>query len=215
MLPGQPNLLIQRLIRRFRRRRLEQFARTFAITAETRILDVGGLESTWDLLPVRPRVTLLNLPAAAAAGALRQGTRVFGDGCQLPFRDQSFDIVFSNSVIEHLGSSARQCLFASEIQRVGRSYFVQTPNSGFPVEHHLLTPFLHWLPRDWQRRLVPHFNVWQLVTRPTADAREYYLNHYLNEIRLLNRRQLAAFFPGATIRVERWLGLAKSLIAIQ
>ena len=56
---------------------------------------------------------------------------------------------------------------------MGRAYWVQTPNRWFPVEQHLLTPFLHWLPKPWQRAIAPRFNVWQMLTRPSADRREF------------------------------------------
>ena len=75
-----------------------------------------------------------------------------GDGRALPFRDEAFDVVFSNSVIEHVGDAASQRRFAREVARVGRAYWVQTPNRWFPVEQHLLTPLVHWLPKSWQRR---------------------------------------------------------------
>jgi 2-polyprenyl-3-methyl-5-hydroxy-6-metoxy-1,4-benzoquinol methylase len=66
-----------------------------------------------------------------------------------PSAARSFDIVFSNSVIEHVGDAESQQQFAHEIARVGRAYWVQTPNRRFPVEPHLLTPFLHFLPTRW------------------------------------------------------------------
>jgi SAM-dependent methyltransferase len=191
---------------------MRRFAREFAVTAATRILDVGGAPETWDLLPVRPRVTLLNMPRTRDEMA-RADAWVAGDGRALPFPDRAFDIVFSNSVIEHVGDAASQRRFAGEIQRVGRAFWVQTPNRRFPVEQHLLTPFVHWLPRPWQRRIVPRFTVWAWLTRPAPDRRAFYLSHYLDDVRLLDAAQLAAMFPGARIVRERVLGWTKSLIA--
>jgi hypothetical protein len=197
---------------RFRRRRMQRFARALAITAETRILDIGGTPDCWQLLPQRPRVTLLNTPRA---GAELAGTSawVAGDGCSLPFRDAAFDIVFSNSVIEHVGDAASQQRFAREVARVGRAFWVQTPNRRFPVEQHLLTPFIHWLPRSWQRGIVPRFTVWATLVPVTADRRRFYLEHYLSDVRLLDARELSALFPQARIVRERWCGITKSLIA--
>ena len=200
-------------MRHFRRRRMLQFAALLGVTQSTRVLDVGGTAENWRLLEVQPQVTLLNMPRAQEPTWPRFEL-VAADGCALPFRDQSFDIVFSNSVIEHVGSPAHQKLFAGEIQRVGRSYWVQTPNRWFPLEPHLLTPFLHYLPRPLQAQLVRHWTVWDAVERPSPDRREFYINHYLEDIRLLSASQLSALFPAAQIRRERILGLTKSLIAI-
>src|SRR5260370_31026550 len=136
---------------RFRSRRMAKLERLLGITASTRILDVGGTPANWALLGVRPQVTMLNLPRAMESGD--DGLPwVFADGLELPFRDKSFDVVFSNSVIEHVGDPWRQERFAREVARVGVRYFVQTPNRWFPVEHHLLTPLIHFLPRAWPRR---------------------------------------------------------------
>ncbi|NJK36721.1 MAG: class I SAM-dependent methyltransferase [Oscillatoriales cyanobacterium RM1_1_9] len=42
-----------------------------------------------------------------------------GDACEvLDFSDNSFDLVFSNSVIEHVGSLERQTVFAQNVQRL-------------------------------------------------------------------------------------------------
>jgi len=193
---------------------MRRFAREFQVTAETRILDVGGAPETWELLAQRPRVTLLNTPRTRDEMS-RAAAWVAGDGRALPFPDGAFDIVFSNSVIEHVGDAASQRRFAAEVTRVGRRYWVQTPNRRFPLEQHLLTPFVHWLPRAWQHRIVPRFTVWTWLVRPARDRRDFYLEHYLNEVRLLDAAEMAALFPGASILRERFLGCTKSLVAVK
>jgi SAM-dependent methyltransferase len=197
----------------FRRRRMLRFARECSITPDTRILDIGGTTDCWNLLPVRPRLVLLNTPRAkddlASAAAW-----VAGDGRALPFRDRSFDLVFSNSVIEHVGDAASQRRFAREVARVGRAYWVQTPNRWFPVEQHLFTPLVHWLPRAWQRVLVPRVNFWSLLVPVSPDRRRFYIDHYLSDVRLLGPSELRALFPGSRVLRERFLGLTKSLIAL-
>lgn len=202
------------LSRRFRRRRISRFARKFGITATARVLDVGGTPECWDLLPVRPRVVLLNAPRAKEELAAAV-TWVAGDGCRLPFLDQSFDVVFANSVIEHVGDAARQRQFASEVARVGRGYWVQTPNRWFPIEQHLLTPLVHWLPKEWQRVLVPRIAVWKFLARVTPERRQWYLMHYLNDVRLLSAREMQELFPGARLLRERLCGLTKSIVAVR
>jgi len=182
------------------------------ITAETRILDIGGTPEYWEWLRERPRVTLLNTPRARAD--VGDAAWVAGDGRSLPFRDGAFDVVFSNSVIEHVGDAASQQRFAREVARVGRGFWVQTPNRWFPVEQHLLTPFLHWLPKPWQRAIARRGTVWSAVARPAPDRREYYIEHFLRDIRLLGPRELRQLFPAARILRERFLGVTKSLIAI-
>lgn len=191
-----------------------RFAAELRITQKTRVLDIGGTPEYWDLLPVKPRVTLLNTPRAKADLSGATGW-VGGDGRALPFRDGAFDIVFSNSVIEHVGNWDSQWRFAREVMRVGRAYWVQTPNRWFPVEQHLLTPFIHWAPVHWQRAIAPRVNLWQLVARPAEDRRRFYLEHYLQDVRLLGAGELAQLFPGAQLIRERVLGWTKSLVAMR
>jgi hypothetical protein len=189
------------------------FERTFEISGRTRVLDVGGSPAIWEFLAVRPRVTILNFPTAL--GPQRAGVDlVAADGCMLPFADQAFDIVFSNSVIEHVGTDAGQRRFAEEIARVGRRYWVQTPDRRFPVEPHLMVPLVHYLPKSWQAVVVKRFTVWQWLIRPTPAQRAYYVDHFLNELHLLGRHELESLFPGATVLSENFLGLSKSLIAV-
>lgn len=193
---------------------MHRFARLMALSEQTRVLDVGGSPATWKLLPCTPRVTLLNIPMSIEEHD-REFDWVAGDGCALPFAADSFDIVFSNSVIEHVGDEARQRAFAAEAMRVGRRVFVQTPNAGFPVEQHLFMPLIHWLPKSWQRPVIERFTLWEWIARPRADQREFYLRHYLEEVRLLRAPGLRALFPGLALRKERFLGVVKSLIVFR
>lgn len=205
-------MTVAELQARFRRRRMQRFLREFRVTSETRILDIGGTPDCWDLIDERPRLVLLNTPRAKEE--LRGAASwVAGDGRALPFADGAFDIVFSNSVIEHVGDAASQERFAREVARVGRSYWVQTPNRWFPVEQHLLTPIVHWLPRSWQRAIVPRFTVWSLIARVDAEQRRFYLEHYLSDVKLLGAREVRRLFPGASLIRERVLGVTKSFVA--
>lgn len=131
----------------------------------------------------------------------------------MPFKDAAFEVVYSNSVIEHLGDWASQQTFAKEIARVGIRYYVQTPNKRFPIEPHLLTPlihyFLHFLPRSLQRFLLRYFTLWGWVTCPMVWECE----RFLREVRLLDEHELRRLFPDAKIQRERFLGMTKSLVA--
>ncbi len=189
-----------------------RFAAELGVTQATRVLDIGGTPEVWDLLPAKPHLTLLNTPRAKddLTGAAEW---VAGDGRALPFRDGAFDVVFSNSVIEHVGDSESQRRFAREAARVGRAYWVQTPNRWFPVEQHLLTPVIHWLPRAWQRAIVPRVNVWRWVAKPSEDRRRFYVEHYLRDVRLLSAGEMRELFPEARVIRERVLGVTKSLVA--
>jgi hypothetical protein len=204
-------MFLDPLQRRFRARRMALLAKTVGLTRETRVLDVGGTIEIWRLGPVMPRVVLLNQAFWPHQIEGAEGV-VLGDGTRLPFADQSFDLVFSNSVIEHVGDRATQARFASEIARVGKQFWLQTPSRYFPVEQHMWTPLVHWLPRAWQAAVLKRFSIWRLVTRHDAAERDYYVKHYLDSIRLLSAADLQALFPGAAVVRERFLGWTKSLI---
>jgi SAM-dependent methyltransferase len=163
----------------------------------------------WSLIGVKPRVTIANLVVFDPEHHFGVG-QIVADARRLPFRDGSFDIVFSNSLIEHLGTSNDQALFASEAQRVGRSYYVQTPAFSFPIEPHFMAPFVHWLPTLVRIKVVRRYTIWGIMTRPSIRDCE----QMVREIRLLRECELRVFFPDAVIRQERVLGLTKSLIAL-
>src|SRR2546425_717831 len=152
------------------------FCESLVRGTQTEILDIGGTALIWSYAPFRPRLVIANLYRPVEPidrEAVKSGTAhwVVADGRYLPFRSMAFEIAFSNSVIEHLGTKANQELFAAEVQRVGRGYNVQTPNRWFPVEPHLLTPFFHFLPAQLKRALL-RWTVWGLVTRPSPKQQE-------------------------------------------
>ncbi|MBO3460918.1 class I SAM-dependent methyltransferase [Aetokthonos hydrillicola Thurmond2011] len=69
------------------------------------------------------------------------------DGKIFPFDNQTFDVCWSNAVLEHVGNEEEQILFLKEIKRVAKKAFITTPNKYFPVELHTRTPLLHFLPK--------------------------------------------------------------------
>ncbi|RIK38574.1 MAG: hypothetical protein DCC55_20690 [Chloroflexi bacterium] len=188
----------------FRTKRLEKFVEHFGVNGQTRILDVGGTPFNWTLLTVRPSVILVNISPIAAT----ELEQVVADGCRLPFRDGEFDIVFSNSVIEHLYSLENQQRFAAECQRTGRMHYMQTPNKWFPVEPHYITLFIHWLPKRIRRRLVRHFSLRGWLTRPSQRQ----CDRMVEEIRLLTADELKGLFPASAIWPEKFLFLTKSFV---
>ena len=196
-------------LRYFRAKRMAEFYRLFGITPETRVLDVGGTIATWQYPAFRPKVTLLNVSAVRFDGIDMQC--VVGDGQRLPFDDAAFDVAFSNSVIEHLGDWEKQQNLAREIVRVARYYYVQTPNRWFFVEPHVITPFIHFLPRSWQRRMLRSCTVWGLVMRPTPQQ----CDQFLKEVRLLSRAEMELLFADGEILREKVAGMTKSIIAVR
>jgi len=189
------------------------FLRLFQPGATTRILDVGGHVYDWDgIVPIESPVTFLNVtyPPVCRPVAPRFTCHV-GDGRRMPFADGSFDIVYSNSVIEHLGNCVEQDRFAREIRRVGRQVFVQTLNRWFFIEPHFVAPFVHFLPRRAARLLMRFCSVRGLLRR--GDNVE--IRTLFDELRLLTYREMRKLFPDCEIHRERWLGMTKSFIAIR
>jgi ubiquinone/menaquinone biosynthesis C-methylase UbiE len=190
----------------FRTGRMKRFVERFAITGQTTVLDMGGGAFNWTLLPVRPEVTILDV--YDHGNKADWATYIVGDGCHTDFPDAAFDVVFSNSVIEHVGGIERQRQFAAECMRCGRGYFVQTPNKWFPVDTHTLMPFAHWLPQKAFRKLIrfsPRFVFFKTDPGDLAD---------FSNMRLLGMRDLKELFPSAEIIKERFCGITKSLIAV-
>jgi hypothetical protein len=199
-----------------RMRRWEMFRETFPSIESMRLLDLGGTVETWRRAPVRPKhVTVLNLfepgesdddwilpltgDACRAADAMRE-TNV----------EPNFDVVFSNSLIEHVGGHARRSEFAKQVHQLAPRHWVQTPYRYFPVEPHWLFPGMQFMPAAARVQIARH---WPLVhTRPANidDARQDVL-----WTELVSITEMRDYFPTSTILHERVFGITKSLIALR
>ncbi len=187
----------------FRRRRLLHFMNIIKPSAEEKILDVGGYHWFWDDIDHDLNITFLNLDNERSSPRY---VYVHGDGRKMPFSDNEFDIVFSNSVIEHLGSKEDQAMLAEEIMRVGDKYWVQTPAYEFFIEPHYVAPFIHWLPKRYVRILVPYFTIRGLFTQSSKEE----IDQMVSEIRLLKEKELEELFPHSQIHYEKFLWMVKS-----
>jgi hypothetical protein len=176
------------LASKLRHRRWEQVQSLLALSGTESVLDVGGTDKSWWFAHWQGLTVRCNLDRAAA----ESGVRLVGDGCALPFGNRAFDVAFSNSVIEHVSTFEGQARFAQELRRVGRRYFLQTPNRRFPIEPHYLFPFFHFLPVFVQRWLHTHFDI-GTFTKTTPYG----------TIRLLTKGELLQLFPEARLVPER------------
>ena len=174
------------------------------------ILDVGGTENFWarmDFVDPGVEIHLINLGETPAPRHPRIRS-LTGDARDLGrFTDDEYDVVFSNSVIEHVGTFEDQEKMAREIVRVGKRFFVQTPNRYFPIEPHFIFPFFQFLPRRAQVALVMNLSIGWANRSPTREA----ALARVSSVELLTRSQLQRLFPGARLYRERVLGLTKSL----
>lgn len=205
---------------RFRSRRFAYIAsiieEALAVQPSIRILDVGGTEDYWRIgreLLARHRdrisITLVNTEAQSVTDTGLFQT-LCADACEPDFlAGERYDLVHSNSVIEHVGDAARMAAFAANIQRLGRRYYVQTPNYWFPLEPHFRVVGFQWLPIAVRAGLMRRFNL-GFFPRAKTDAEA--LSNVV-EIRLLTARQMKNLFPRAEQRIERVAGLPKSIMA--
>lgn len=204
---------------RFRQKRFahvrELIDGIIAAKGSCRILDVGGETVYWniakDFIDSRNvHITLVNLEAPVVTHPKMASER--GDATDLSqYADNSFDLVHSNSVIEHVGDWIAMRKMAANVRRLAPKYYVQTPYFWFPVEPHVRLPFFHWLPEQLRYRILMRFDVGFSKRRSTIDS----AMEDIQRMVLLDGRQFAALFPDAEMRSERVLGVTKSLIAIR
>ena len=201
-----------RLEEKARRTRFSFFANLLAtIERPLVVLDIGGTMDYWRKVnyAVLGDVKFVLLNINPQMDVSPPFSSVVGDGCDLSrYLDREFNLVFSNSVIGHVGTFADQEQMAKEVRRVGKRYFVQTPNHGFFLDWRTMVPYFHFLPVSFQAWCFRHFPV---GTYPRERDHEKSL-HLARRIRNLRRRELKMLFPGATIAPERILGLTKSFM---
>ena len=194
---------LRQLSHRSRTKKFDRLLRLFRPRPEDRVLDIGASGEVFlrytleDVYPHPERIVAGGYELSEVTSARRcypQPQYAVFDGCSLPFPDKSFDLVFSNAVIEHILGEGRQEQFAKEVVRVGRSWFVTTPNYWYPFESHYHLPFIQFMPRAFQRE----YNRLLGTHIPKGTVQE---------LALLSARQLRGLFPTgriAKVRVTFW-----------
>jgi SAM-dependent methyltransferase len=205
--------LASRVSLHVRRRMFALFIASFRPREETSVLDVGVTSDTAfaesnyfeHTYPYPHRIVCVGTEDGSHLEREFPGLRYrqVTSGQPLPFDDRSFDIVFSNAVVEHAGGAEAQRSFLAELCRVGRAFFVTTPNRWFPVEHHTGLPVVHYLPPRLFRRTIAktRYGYW-------ADERR---------LNILDARSFSRLFPAGShpaIHRIRFGPFASNLVAI-
>ncbi|MGW0504237.1 methyltransferase domain-containing protein [Micromonospora sp. NPDC003241] len=197
---------------RQRQRRAEWLVRTFPRLSEMHVIDLGGRLGTWTRAAVRPaRVHVVNLERPAVD--VPEWAEVDqADACDLPahITGRRYDLVFSNSVLEHVGGHERRLRFAEAVHTLAERHWVQTPYRYFPIEPHWIAPGMQFLPVRLRTAVARRWPLGHKATH-THDA----AIHQVLWTELLDRSQMRHYFPQSRILVERVGGLPKSLIAVR
>lgn len=206
------NTIKNSLSHRFRAKRFLFFSSLLnKLQRPLTILDVGGTENYWQMMGFTdPEIDIVLLNLTTQQVTHPQFKSIAGDATHLvQFANQSVDLIYSNSVIEHLYSADAQQKMANEIRRVGRNYFIQTPNYYFFIEPHWVFPFFQFLPFNCKVWLTTHFrlgHIGKIADREKAERQ-------VKEIRLLTVAEMRKLFPEARIYTEKFFGFTKSIVA--
>ena len=180
-----------------------------------KILDIGGDIQYWKNIGWQHpacKIHLLNLyESKVPENESQQFSSSVGNGLSLEYKKGEVDLIFSNSVIEHVGSYANQQIFASEVRRVSDKYIVQTPSIWFPLEPHSLIPLFQFLPHSIRALLIMTFNINYFPKAKTYKAAIIVSHSTL----MFTHKRFKQLFPEAEIQVERFLGIPKSYTAIK
>ena len=210
--------IFARLSKISRTRKLELFNKLMNPTKEMKILDIGAeinptnenIIQFIDSYSWNNNVSAINLSSEHISLIKQYYPEVdarVGDACALPWEDKHFDIVYSNAVIEHLGSFEKQKKMAAEIMRVGKSWFITTPNRWYPFEFHMRLPFVTWLPRNGYIRFG------QLISYNRVE-RKYMTGIKRDGLRLITAKELKHYFPSSRIIKQRVTFMAETLICV-
>ena len=188
---------------KLRKKRFERFIKELDIDGRTKILDVGGAEATWSDFEHKKNVTILNVNKEEKSNHVNF---ILGDACNMAmFQNNSFDVIYSNSVLEHVGKD-RQIDYAREICRVSKRFWIQTPNKFFPLEPHFLFPFFQFMPYKLKIFVGMKWKYSHL-----RKNRENIIDE-LNRLNLLSIKELRKLFPNGKIIKEKIFFFTKSFI---
>lgn len=184
---------------------MRRFESMIRLRPMDRVLDLGGHPDIWRFVDIPLNITILNLPGSLVDRQVgpHHFTFVEGDACNvLGFDQMDFDVIYSNSVIEHVGPIERQLVFAKQVKKFKAKYWVQTPSKWFPIEAHCGMPFWWWYPESLRNWFISRW-------REKLPA----WTQMVEDTRVLEKRDIQRMFPNAKIYTERLLGMPKSYTA--
>jgi len=216
--------MLHRLRRFTRQQRLKLFNEFMrGVAGRISLIDLGGTVKFWENWGLEKNplldVTLVNNHDRDKAHAndpitLPNIRRLNADVLTLSAADfAKYDVIFSNSLIEHLPGRDLQRQLASAIIDSGRPYFLQTPNKRSPLDPHFpraYVPFFATYPRAVQARLLSWSALGSSSASPTYGAALTRLQNYFP----LTTSDVRQLFPQARIVVERPLGVPISIVAM-
>ena len=83
---------------------------------------------------------------------------IIGDGRDTKLPANSFDISISNATLEHVGNFSNQIKFVREMDRIAKKRaIIITPNRFYPIDFHSMFPLIHWLPKNYHRKILKFF----------------------------------------------------------
>lgn len=124
-----------------RTRKYNYFIKSIAPSASQKILDIGFTDNDYSEeanylekhYPYLKNITALGMENDGNFKKLfPEITTVLYDGNKFPFSDNTFDIVWSNAVIEHVGDRKKQVQFIQEMLRTCKQVYFTTPNKYSP-----------------------------------------------------------------------------------
>ncbi len=200
--------------RKNRMKVFEQYFPELLFGRPIKILDLGGTYDYWKQMGYEKKtnieILLLNLEIQKTCADNIHS--IVGDACDLSqYNDQYFDIIFSNSVIEHVGDFQRQKEMANAIMRKGKGFFIQTPNYWFPLEPHFLFPGFHYMPLWLKIILIQNFSLGWMGRHETKTK----ASEVAESVHLLSKVQLRKLFPESIFVNEYCLGFVKSIMVIK
>ncbi len=203
----------------YRLKRIKLFTKLLIANdiTDASIIDIGGTLDFWNtFLPyidhsLIRQIDVINLSIAneksVRIGDIYISERNGNALLQSDYRN-NYDIAFSNSVVEHVGSLRNQQLFANLIKNNSIHHFIQTPNKKFIVEPHFYMPYFQYYPISLQSFLHRNFNLGFM------NKNSNYIESRVDceETRLLTYYEIKKLFSTSTIYREYFCGLTKSFI---
>lgn len=194
------------------------------IKRPVRVVDLGGTRGMWDRWGFSASdgllITLANNHEYDRVGRdekVEDAGYFMRENVDIRSLDPSyyerFDLVFSNSMLEHLYDRKHQQLVARSIVACGKPYFIQVPNRNSIVDPHFphpLVPFFGAWPRSLQARALCLSGLRGGKRMPSVESALKRLENYVP----LARSDLTDLFPNARIYTERLAGIPMSLVAI-